>query len=177
MTFSVTRQGSLDALLAPLSRMENGGALQAGCYAVNHTVAKAETSVKRALMSQTGLRSADIGKELKRYSASLGRPEASIKSDGPYHRLSEFAARQTTGGVSAAPWGERRVFPHTFFVPAYGGGVFRRQGKSRFPVEQLWGPAIPKEMVKDASLDAFDRVVAVDLPARMAHEWRRLMGG
>ena len=73
--------------------------------------------------------------------------------------LKEFGARQTAKGVSAAPWGKRRVFPHAFIAPTLGGHVFIREGRSRLPIRKLWGPAIPREMVKDQSKEAFERTV------------------
>lgn len=177
MTFSLSFNGNLASILTPLARLESGAALQAGCYAVNHTVAKAKTQVKKALAPQSGLKQSDIDKEIRQISASPGRPEASLLASGAYHRLSEFSARSTDSGVSAAPWNVRRIFPHTFIIRPYGGGVFKRKGNSRFPVSQLWGPAIPKEMVKDQALAAWERTLAAELPARVAHEWGRLMGG
>lgn len=177
MAFSLSFSGSLAEVIAPLERLEHGAAIQAGCYAINHTVAKARTQVARALVRQTGLKYGAIAQELRQFSASPARPMAALDAAGAYHRLSEFSGARTAGGVVASPWSVRRTFPHTFFIPAYGGGVFRRTGSGRFPVTQLWGPAIPKEMIKAQSLEAWERTLATELPARMAHEWARLMGG
>ena len=74
--------------------------------------------------------------------------------------LKEFGPRQTRAGVSAAPWGKRRVFPHTFIGP--NGHVFARamnEGKrvGRKPIYKLFGPNIPKEMVKDEAEKTFYR--------------------
>jgi hypothetical protein len=175
VAFSMSVTGTLAEVLAPLGRLANGAAVQAGCYALNHTIAKAKTQVARALGPQTGLPYGSVSKEIKQFSASPGKPQASLEASGAYHRLSEFAARKTGSGISAAPWGVRRIFPGTFFIAPYSGGVFRRKGSKRFPVTQLWGPAIPKEMVKGPALSAWDRTLTTELPARMAHEWRRLI--
>jgi hypothetical protein len=40
-------------------------------------------------------------------------------------------------------------------VKRYGGGVFKRTGKARFPIEQLWGPSVPKEMLRDEAYAAW----------------------
>lgn len=177
MTFGLSFSGSLAELMLPVDRLANGGALQAGCYAMNHTVAKARTRVGRTVAAMSGLGYGATTAEIKMFSASPGRPEAELKATGAYHRLSDFAARQTGSGVSAAPWGTRRIFPHTFIVPKFGGGVFVRQGSKRFPLKQLWGPAIPKEMVRDQSVRVWESTLSTELPARMAHEWGRLMAG
>ena len=39
--------------------------------------------------------------------------------------------------------------------PVTDGGVFKRTGKSRFPIEQLWGPAVPVEMLRDEAYAAW----------------------
>lgn len=176
-SFSLKFNGTLAEIALPIDRLAQGGAVQAGCYALNHTVAKARTRVGRTVAAMSGLAYGKTTAEIKQFSASPARPEAELKATGAYHRLSEFAARQTGSGVSAAPWGTRRVFAHTFIVAKFGGGVFVRQGKKRFPLHQLWGAAIPKEMVKEQSVRVWDATLATELPARMAHEWARLMAG
>jgi len=82
--------------------------------------------------------------------------------------LKDFAPRQTAKGVSAAPWGKRRVFPHTFIGP--NEHVFVRLGRARLPVKKLFGPSIPKEMVKDEAEQTFYRVCSSLLPAA-AEKW------
>ena len=34
--------------------------------------------------------------------------------------------------------------------------AFVREGKARLPIKKMFGPAIPKEMVRDATRDAFE---------------------
>ncbi len=76
--------------------------------------------------------------------------------------LKEFGPRQTGQGVSAAPWGRRIVFKHTFIGP--NGHVFKNIHKMnaksgrRNAIEKLYGPNIPKEMVKDQAEATFYRV-------------------
>jgi hypothetical protein len=84
--------------------------------------------------------------------------------------MKEFTPRAEPHGVSAAPWGKRRVFLHSFFGP--GGHVFvrahpntgERRGPrpvhSQLPIRKLWGPAIPKEMIKDEAEQVFYRTAA-----------------
>ncbi len=102
-----------------------------------------------------------------------------ILSRGGFISLKEFKSRQLKRGVSAAPWGKRQLFKSTFGpnVGALGGHVFRRTTAARFPIEKLWGPAIPKEIVKDESRAAFNETVARELPPKIEHEIRRLMQG
>jgi hypothetical protein len=144
--------------------------------AINHTGDKARTQVQRALVKQTGLKYGRIREALKTYPAGAGLTYRIVARDG-YVSLKEFAARQTAKGVSAAPWGRRRVFPHTFIVPSLGGHVFERTSSTRLPIRKLWGPAIPNEMVKDQTKTAFESVVAAELPARVDVEIGAILSG
>lgn len=145
--------------------------------ALNHTGDKARTRVVRALVKQTGAKYGVVRKVLTTRLASSGMLSYRIIGAGGYMSLKEFGARQTRKGVSAAPWNRRRVFPHTFIVGSLGGHVFERKGKSRLPIRKLWGPAIPKEMLKDQSKQAFETTVATDLPARVEHEVGAILSG
>lgn len=56
-----------------------------------------------------------------------------------------------------------------------GGRVFIRTSKNRFPIEMLFGPSIPEELVKGESERVFRETVADMLPRRVAHELSRLL--
>jgi hypothetical protein len=57
--------------------------------------------------------------------------------------------------VRAKIWGKAQSFRSAFVVKRHGGGVFKRTGKARFPIEQLWGPAVPVEMLRDEAYAAW----------------------
>ena len=102
---------------------------------------------------------------------------------GRHLPLSFFGAKQFSYGVRAKIWGRAQTFRSAFVVKRYGGGVFKRTGKARFPIEQLWGPAVPVEMMRDEAFAAwqaqhpriltesvaFDRIDAERCPV----PWRR----
>ena len=155
--------------------------------ALNHTGAKANTRVRRALKSQTGLASLALVDKL----GALGKSRAGksrlsyeISSTGSHIPLHWFKAAQFGYGVRASPWGKTQRFPGTFIFAGSprsgkyvsGGAVFHRVTTASLPIEKLYGPAIPKEMVKDQTADAFN-AVAGDLPGRVAHEVKRMTGG
>jgi hypothetical protein len=142
--------------------------------ALNWTGNKARTAASRKLAEQTGLRYAKVRAELRTFPARPSDLEYSIGVSGRHIGLSEFGARQQKAGVSAQPWGKRRVFPHTFIVGNLGGQVFVREGKSRLPIRKLWGPALPNELVKDEVPKAWDEVARTDFPGRVLHEVERL---
>lgn len=142
--------------------------------ALNRTAERARTDMTRALVKQTGLKFGRIRAATSLWRASAGSLQAEIKAKGGYTSLKEFGARKTAKGVSAAPWGRRQVFDGTFIVRRYGGHVYKREGRRRWPIQKLYGPAIPVEMVKGQSLTAFNRAVETELPKRLEHELGRI---
>lgn len=145
----------------------------AAARALNATNSKVMTQISRVLPKQTGLRVARVKAALKKQNASAGNLVAAVHARGPYIPLSQFNARETRKGVSAAPWGKRQVFDHTFTMGGrfphrvalqMGGHVFKRLGAKRLKIAITYGPAIPVEMVKDASRAAYEQTVSRELP-------------
>ena len=144
--------------------------------ALNATNAKVNTQVSRTLAKQTGLRVTYVKGALSRHNASPGNLVAAVRARGPYIPMKQFGARETRKGVSVSAWGKRQVldgtfmkggrFPHRVAL-ALGGHVFKRvgsPGSGKQKIAVVWGPAIPVEMVKDASKAAFESTVARELP-------------
>ncbi|MCW4114755.1 phage tail protein [Aurantimonas sp. MSK8Z-1] len=155
---------------------------QVKARALNHTGAKARTQVKRALARQTGLKPAIVQRALKVRRATGGRLAYVITGRGGEIALRFFGPRETRKGVSAAPFGERRVFDGTFLK----GGLFPNRRELRLGGQvfepdrsvKAWGrPAtvvksgvvIPAEMVKGETASAFQSM-APALGERLAHE-------
>lgn len=175
------------AFASAAARFRAAGKSASGAVAraINHTGDKARTAMIRSLTAQTGLKRKTIVKALKQVGrAGAGSPAYVIRSRGGDISLRYFAARETRPGVTAAPWGKRRLYPGTFIkggrfpnrvALSLNGQVFRRSGKSKLPIQKVKsGVYIPAEMVKGATLDAFNGTVASSLPVRIAHELARI---
>jgi hypothetical protein len=91
--------------------------------------------------------------------------------------LKEFSPRKASLGIIANPWGKKRLFPHAFFGP--GGHVFERTPSkpqrrgprpihSGLPIRKLFGPALPKEMVKDEAERTFYAIAAMELAKNLS---------
>lgn len=158
--------------------------------AVNRVGDKARTMVVRTLSKQVGTMQAAIKRVLVITRGTVrGTSNYRIKASGAHISLKEFGAKQHRAGVSAAPWGKRRVFPRSFIIPSLGGHVFSRvgpkrimmrgryAGKSRQPLHKLYGPAIPNEMVKAETAAAFLALVRTQLPAEIAHQIAAILAG
>lgn len=146
----------------------------------------ARTQVYRALAVQTGLKRKVIVRAIKTIRPSFTNLVYEMRATGGDISLKYFAPRETRRGVSAAPFGQRKVFAGTFMkggrfpnrvsVGSLGGHVWARAGESRTPIElQNSGVVIPAEMVKGATAEVFVSTVAKTLPQRVEHELARLM--
>jgi hypothetical protein len=82
--------------------------------------------------------------------------ETRIIGTGRHLPLSVFGAKQFSYGVRAKVWGRAQTYRSAFVVGRFGGNAFKRTSKARFPMEQLWGPAVPVEMVRDEALAAWE---------------------
>lgn len=153
---------------------------------INHTGDKAKTRVIRALAKQMGLtqRKLKDSGAISTHRANFDNLEYTIKASGREIPLKEFGAKQFRYGVRAKAWGSSRQYRGAFIFAGNfrsgkfvgGGHVFKRVGKASKPIEKLYGPSIPKEMVKDQSQQAFADV-ALEVGPRIEHEVSRLTGG
>ena len=144
-------------------------------HAVNDTGDRARTQVVRSLAKQMGLPYGTVREGLTTRPAQPSALRYQIVSRGGYMSLRSFDPQERRRGISARPWGKRRVFRGTFIVRSLGGQVFRRTTRARFPIEKLWGPAMPTEMVRNATPKAFEDSVEVNLPIRLVHHLNRLL--
>ena len=145
----------------------------------------ARTQVYRALTRQTGLKRQVIVRALKIRRPSYDDLRYEIRASGGDIALKYFSPRETRAGVSAAPFGKRTVFPHTFMKGGrfpnrsglvFQGHVVKRVGSDRFPVVvQKSGVIIPNEMVTGETAAAFLRTGREVLVRRVEHELARLM--
>lgn len=175
--------------------------------AINHTGDKARTQVIRALAKQTGLnygvvknavrtgRAWGAGEDASKFVDGRGSLEYVLSTKGGDISLKYFKARETRQGVTAAPFGKRKLFPGTFILggrfpkrktadklnghvyqPTSGQATGKDSWKRRVNFKDS-GVVIPQEMLQGASRDAFMRVVDAELAKRVMHEMNRLTGG
>lgn len=162
-----------------------GRARPAFARAVNRVTTMARTRVIRAIVQQSSIPRSIVVRSIRtKKAAHQGGSviEGIIFARGAPLSLKHFKPRQLSYGVRAKVWGEWRQYPTTFMgprpgviAPRLGGHVFQRTSSSRLPIEMIFGPSVPQEMVKDESARAFEQVVASHLPARISHELARLL--
>ena len=146
-------------------------ATQAFAMAMNRIGRDTNVKSKRALVKQTSIRKGDVDRGVKPFNASPRNLQFNITASGRHFPLSYFKPVETGVGVNAVVWGELEAFPSAFIVPRYSGGVFKRLSARRFPIKQMWGPALPVELLKDESIAEVDTFVP-----KLTIEDQRLLG-
>jgi hypothetical protein len=153
---------------------------------VNFVGDRALTQSTRTLAKQMGLPIGKTKQSLQVYRATFERIEYDIVGRGFRLSLRSFGASQRNAGVSARPWGVRRIFRGSFIVQSLDGQVFKRgpgplvrytttvDGKERTrmgqPLVKLWGPGIPTEMMRDQVPVIFQQTVKERFAPRLEHE-------
>jgi len=159
---------------ALVRRVGEGDATTAFRRALNHEGRKSFTAVRRALRGQTGIKMGEINAALRYRGASRQSLRAVITGTGRPMALRHFGARQFSYGVRAKPWGRAQQFHSAFIIDTLGGHVYKRSGKSRLPIEKLWGPSIPREMLRHETKATFEQS-AQHVAPRAMHELSRLL--
>lgn len=157
-----------------LAAVSDGDARRAFARALNHEGDKGRTQVKRALVQVTGIKYGMIERGMATRRATQTSLEYKLEQRGNETNLNLFGARETASGVSAAPWNRRRIFKSSFIIEAYGGKVYLRVGSRRFPIRQLYGPNLAREIIKGAPAEAWE-MGARSLQDRVSHELARML--
>lgn len=179
---------TLDKAMRQLSGAAAGKALS---VALNDTGKVAANKVRRAVAKQTGVSAEVIEKRggIATKPAYPGRLNYQIIATGRYLKLKDFRPVQMKKGVKASPWGKRRYFRSAFINSGIGGHVFHRVGKPRKmksgtyegmmrqPIENMYGPAIPKEIIQGHSAHVFKTYVAQALPKKVDKQLKRAAKG
>ena len=159
---------------AMIQRVGQGDAEVAFSRALNHEGRKGFTGVKRALRKQTDIPTGMISAALKFQSSSRKNLRTIIQGSGSELPLRFFNPKQFSYGVRAKVWGKFQTYKSNFIVPSLSGNVFHRTSRKRLPIQRTFGPSIPKEMVKDASLSTFEQSSS-SVMERAMHELSRLL--
>lgn len=124
--------------------------------ALNSEGDKVRTQVRRSLRKQTGAKQDLINRLTKSFRSSFSGLTYTIQAQGDHVGLSHFNPRQFSYGVRAKPWGRSQRFEKAFLITSLHDNVFVREGRARFPIRKMFGPSIPKEMMRDATRDGFE---------------------
>jgi hypothetical protein len=156
---------------AACHRLGEGEARRAFSMALNKEGRKSFTQMRRTLSRQSSIPRGAVNAAMRFKGATRSTLTTTTSGSGRHLPLSVFGARQFSYGVCAKVWGRAQTYRSAFLVNRFGNGVFKRKGKARFPIEQLWGPAVPVEMLRDEAHTAW-----TDQHPRVLKESTRLVG-
>lgn len=118
---------------------------QTVALALADTAKSTITKAAQLIAKRTGLRSATVKARLSYDSIRVGHYQATIRSSRRPIPLYDFpGTAQTSTGVRTRAWGKTQVIRSAFIATMRSGhvGAYRRRGRSRLPIKQLWGPTI-----------------------------------
>ena len=159
---------------AMVQQVGEGAAALAFSRALNHEGRKTFTAVKRSLRKQTDIPPFMITASMAFKSSSQRNLRTIISGSGKELPLRLFNPSQFSYGVRAKVWGKHQTYRSAFIVAKYEGNVFHRTSKKRFPIQKMFGPSIPKEMVKDETLETFEQSGNAVM-VRAMHELSRIL--
>ena len=126
---------------AACQRIGHGEARRAFSMALNKEGRKSFTQMRRTLSQQSSIPRRVVNAAMRFKGATRSTLTTTTSGSGRHLPLSVFGAKQFSYGVRAKVWGKAQNYRSAFLVARYGNGVFKRTGKARLPIEQLWGPA------------------------------------
>lgn len=170
-----------------LAALGAGQAAKVMARALNHEGDKVRTQVRTAISKQSGIAKGRLG--IITHGASGGNLTYTLSVTDREKNIAGFKARKVDGGISAQPWGTRRVFKGAFFLKskkgtqgAVGAGTeggtllaFVRKPGERKKLKPLFGPNLARELLKDESKEAFESNVGL-IVDRIGHEIGYLIG-
>lgn len=160
---------------AMVQRVGDGVATMAFSRALNHEGRKTFTAVKREMRKQTSIPVSMITAAMKFKASSRAHLRTIISGSGRPLPLRLFGAKQYSYGVRATVWGRAQQFKSAFIVASKGGNVFHRTSRKRLPIEKMYGPGIPQEMVKGDVVATFERSRTAVMERAM-HEIKFILG-
>jgi Prophage minor tail protein Z (GPZ) len=134
------------------------------------TAKAANTRAARQIAKHTGLKVGQIKPRLFYDRVNIGQYQTFVRSSRKLWPIIDFNAVQTGVGVRAAkPWGKAQVF-RSAFIANMGGhrGVYRRLGKARLPVRELWGPSVHSTFKQPDVVAVVLATIKTRLPALLA---------
>jgi hypothetical protein len=140
---------------------------QAEARGLNEGGDKVRTAVQRALWRQTSVKNyRSITSRVRTTRAFEGSLSYTIIATGKGIPIREFPVRLTGAGVVAQVWGVAHQFQRSFGEKDHPGveGFRARLGASRLPIRKFYGPALPKELGKGESANAFYRAASEFVP-------------
>lgn len=152
--------------------------------AINRGLNAGRTQAAREVAKDYAVRQRQVNEKTRIKKTTPSNLKATLKFSGPALNVADFKvspskpqpAKRPTLRVTVSKRSGPRQFKGAFLVPVRAGKyrAFRRKGKERLPIENVWGPSIPSliggsDRVRTSVQDRIQEVVAT----RLDHEINR----
>lgn len=197
MAFGVDVRGSMDSIIADLSRKQTAVLTKAIPLALNRTGEMAITQSSRDVRDEGyNFKASEIKVAFRQFKASSGNLVTTLKIKRKTKSLMEFSPRESKAGVTVRVRGSARLIKGAFIAQRLNGksGVFiedksagkivlRRQkeykrgsrgGWHSFPARKLYGPSVGGVYATDKLQRVMTTLIGTKFKERLAHEIRRL---
>lgn len=153
--------------------------------ALNRAATNAKTNAIKKAREEYVIKAKDIRDTIKITNANKNTLGALVKSTGERTPLIKFNVKPNVPRPKNPPnilkvevkKGGLKSLVGSFVTDINGNKVFRRTSKSRLPIEQLFGPAIP-QMLGNTTVKTFIESEAAKMfDQRLDHEIQRILGG
>lgn len=114
---------------------------------------------------------------IKVFGGGAGATRLLIRYSGKLLNLLEFSPKvsKTDGVKYQTKRGTQYHLKHAFDVPRYGGSIYERVGKPRFPIRMKLGPSTPHMLNdNDVAVPLGEKIMQV-FNDRLAHEIERIL--
>jgi hypothetical protein len=170
-----------------LLRTIPNGVDKAVVAALNRAVEGARTDAVKKVRERYYIKAKDVRDTIDIKKATMDNQVAIIRASGSPIALSKFHV------TPSRPPAKRRANPIIVRVVRGGGGpikgafvakmqsghigVFRRVGKTRLPITELYGPSVPQMLGHESVTEYIEEKAKERLESRLEHEINRLLRG
>jgi len=159
-----------------------GKAMVAVNRAAKRAGAAGKTEAKRYATAVYNIKASQFSKNTKTTVKVMGggggATKVIIRYAGAMLDLLEFKPKisDSDGVRYQAKRGNEIHLRHAFDIQSYGGHVYERVGKPRFPIRKKFGPSTPHMLKDDEVADPLGKRIMEVFNERLSHEIGRILG-
>ena len=153
--------------------------------ALNRAAANAKTNAVKKVREKYSVKAADVRKTINVINANKNTLAARVKSEGTRIPLIKFNVKPSTPRTKKPPKVLKvqvkkdglKDLVGGFVANINGDKVFKRTSKTRLPIEQLFGPAVPQMLGTKDMREYIESEAAKVFDQRLEHEIHRIQEG
>ncbi|MFC4403316.1 phage tail protein [Gracilibacillus xinjiangensis] len=150
--------------------------------ALNRAVTTVNSNVKKEVRKEYNIKAKDVSETLQKTRANKSDLRASVTSKGSPVGLDKFKVSPKTinpNRKSPIKIGVKKSsltkVMGAFVTDINGSKVFKRSGKSRLPVERLFGPSVPQMLGNENVVQVIEEKGQETFQKRLEHEIGRIL--